>query len=413
MAPAPHAEYARPPRWFAAAWCAGAGALAGYLTARGAAELWWVDAVAGAAAFGALAAALGAAEPPRWLARLLCMGALGVPGALAYGAGYGLLMAALGFLLGGAALWLGSGRYRQALPSYAAAWEVLWFYALRGVCGLIFLFLMVPILVLVPLSFNQEPYFSFTAGMLNFEPGAWSLRWYADILHSGMAAPGAIEGWWADLWRNARWVQAIKNSFLIGVPATLLATALGTLAAVGLARSEMPFRRAVMALLISPMVVPLVITASGMFYAFSSVALAKTYAGLILAHAVLGVPFVVITVTATLAGFDRSLVHAAASLGASHTRTFFQVQLPLILPGVMVGALFAFITSFDEVVVVLQLADVTQRTLPRQMFTGLREQISPTILAVATIFVLLSALLLLSVELVRRRTERRLRAGRA
>ena len=412
MAPAPHAEYARPPRWFAAAWCAGAGALAGYLTARGAAELWWVDAIAGAAAFGALAAALNAAEPPRWLARLLCMGALGVPGALAYGAGYGLLMAALGFLLGGAALWLGSGRYRRALPSYAAAWEVLWFYALRGVCGLVFLFLVVPILVLIPLSFNQEPYFSFTAGMLNFEPGAWSLRWYADILHSGMAAPGGAEGWWGDLWRNARWVQAIKNSFLIGVPATLLATALGTLAAIGLSRSEMPFRRAVMALLISPMVVPLVITASGMFYAFSSVALAKTYAGLILAHAVLGVPFVVITVTATLSGFDRSLVHAAASLGASHTRTFFQVQLPLILPGVMVGALFAFITSFDEVVVVLQLADVTQRTLPRQMFTGLREQISPTILAVATVFVLLSALLLLSIELVRRRTERRLRADR-
>ena len=412
MAPAPHAEYARPPRWFAAAWCAGAGALAGYLTARGAAELWWVDAVAGAAAFGALAAALNAAEPPRWLARLLCMGALGVPGALAYGAGYGLLMAALGFLLGGAALWLGSGRYRRALPPYAAAWEVLWFYALRGVCGLVFLFLVVPILVLIPLSFNQEPYFSFTAGMLNFEPGAWSLRWYADILHSGMAAPGAADGWWADLWRNARWVQAIKNSFLIGIPATLLATALGTLAAIGLSRSEMPFRRAVMALLISPMVVPLVITASGMFYAFSSVALAKTYAGLILAHAVLGVPFVVITVTATLSGFDRSLVHAAASLGASHTRTFFQVQLPLILPGVMVGALFAFITSFDEVVVVLQLADVTQRTLPRQMFTGLREQISPTILAVATVFVLLSALLLLAIELVRRRTERRLRADR-
>ena len=411
MAPPPHAEQTRPPRWFAAAWCAAAGAAAGYLTARGAAELWWVDVIAGAAAFAALAAALTATEPPRWLARLLCMGALGAPGALAYGTGYGLLMAALGYLLGGAALWLASGRYRRRLPPYAAAWEVLWFYALRGVCGLVFLFLVVPILVLIPLSFNQEPYFSFTVGMLNFEPDAWSLRWYADILHSGMAAPAATAGWWADLWQNARWVQAIKNSFLIGIPATLLATALGTLAAVGLSRSEMPFRRAVMALLISPMVVPLVITASGVFYAFSTVALAKTYAGLILAHAVLGVPFVVITVTATLAGFDRSLVHAAASLGASHLRTFFQVQLPLILPGVMVGALFAFITSFDEVVVVLQMADVTQRTLPRQMFTGLREQISPTILAVATIFVLLSALLLLSLELVRRRTER-LHAGR-
>ena len=413
MPPLPHSEQTRPPRWFAAAWCAGAGAVAGYLTARGAADLGGLHALLGAALFGTLAAALDALRPPRWAARLLCMAALGVPGALVYGPGYGLLMAALGYLLGGAALWLGSGRYRRPLPPYAAGWEVLWFYALRGICGLVFLFLVLPILVLIPLSFNQEPYFSFTAGMLNFEPGAWSLRWYADLLHSGMTAPAAVEGWWGDLWRNARWVQAVKNSFLIGIPAALLATALGTLAAIGLSRSEMPYRRAVMALLISPMVVPLVITASGVFYAFSSVALAKTYAGLIFAHAVLGVPFVVITVTATLAGFDRSLVHAAASLGASHTRTFFQVQLPLILPGVMVGALFAFITSFDEVVVVLQLADVTQRTLPRQMFTGLREQISPTILAVATIFVLLSALLLLSIELVRRRTERRLRAGSA
>jgi putative spermidine/putrescine transport system permease protein len=161
-----------------------------------------------------------------------------------------------------------------------------------------------------------------------------------------------------------------------------------------------------MALLISPMIVPLVITASGLFFFFSSVGLAKTYLGIILAHAALGTPFVIITVTATLSGFDQSLTRASANMGAGPIRTFFKVQMPLILPGVISGALFAFITSFDEVVAVLQLADVRQRTIPRQMFSGIREQISPTILAVATILVIISILLLTTVELLRRRSER-------
>jgi putative spermidine/putrescine transport system permease protein len=168
----------------------------------------------------------------------------------------------------------------------------------------------------------------------------------------------------------------------------------------------MPWKRSLMALLISPMVIPLVITASGLFFFFSKVGLAGTYFGLILAHAVLGTPFVIITVTATLVGFDKSLVRAAASLGAGPVLTFWKIQMPLILPGVISGALFAFITSFDEVVVVLQLADVTQRTIPRQMFSGIREQISPTILAVATLLVLLSIVLLTAIELLRRRSER-------
>jgi putative spermidine/putrescine transport system permease protein len=221
-----------------------------------------------------------------------------------------------------------------------------------------------------------------------------------------MAAPDAVEGWWRDMWQNAQWIRSIKNSIFIGIFATLLSTALGTIAAIGLARSEMPWKRSLMALLISPMVIPLVITASGLFFFFSKVGLAGTYFGLILAHAVLGTPFVIITVTATLVGFDKSLVRAAASLGAGPVLTFWKIQMPLILPGVISGALFAFITSFDEVVVVLQLADVTQRTIPRQMFSGIREQISPTILAVATLLVLLSIVLLTAIELLRRRSER-------
>ena len=221
-----------------------------------------------------------------------------------------------------------------------------------------------------------------------------------------MAAPDALYGWWSDMWQNAQWIRSIKNSFFIGIFATLLATGLGTLAAIGLSRSEMPYRRPIMALLISPMIVPLVITASGLFYFFSDIGLAKTYLGLILAHAALGTPFVIITVTATLVGFDKSLTQAAANMGAGPITTFFKVQMPLILPGVISGGLFAFITSFDEVVVALQLADVVQRTIPRQMFSGIREQISPTILAVATILVIISIFLLTIVEMLRRRSER-------
>ena len=294
----------------------------------------------------------------------------------------------------------------MALPPYASTGERVWYYSFRVICGLIFVFLMAPILIVLPLSFNVEPYFSFTEGMLAFDPEAYSTRWYADILRNGMAAPDAIEGWWADMWNNAQWIRSIKNSFFIGFFATLVATALGTLAAVGLSRSEMPFKGAIMAMLISPMIVPLVITASGLFYSFSQVGLGKTYVGLILAHAVLGTPFVIITVTATLVGFDKSLVRAAASMGANPVTTFFKVQMPLILPGVISGALFAFITSFDEVVIVLQMADVEQRTIPRQMFSGIREQISPTILAVATILVIISIGLLTTVEILRRRSER-------
>jgi len=312
----------------------------------------------------------------------------------------------------------------SGLPPYASTGERVWYYSFRVICGLIFIFLITPILVVLPLSFNAQPYFSFTNEMLTFEEGAFSTRWYWDILENGMANPSATEGWWADVWQNAQWVRAVKNSFFIGIFATLIATALGTLAAIGLSRSEMPFSKVIMSILISPMIIPLVITGASMFSFFSldfnpanwvvegdqppedRWQLAFTYGGLILAHAALGTPFVIITVTATLASFDQSLVRAAQSMGADPVRTFFKVQMPLILPGVISGALFAFITSFDEVVVVLQMATAEQRTIPRQMFSGIREQISPTILAVATILVIISIALLATVEMLRRRSEK-------
>ena len=294
------------------------------------------------------------------------------------------------------------------LPPYTTTGERIWHYTFRVICGLVFLFLMLPILVVLPLSFNVSPYFSFTEGMMSFDPEAYSLRWYKDILTNGMKVPDAPVDWaWiSDTWNNAQWMRAILNSFFIGICATLLSTALGTLAAIGLSREEMPYRRLIMSILISPMIVPLVITAAGMFFFYSKIHLSQTYIGVIMAHAVLGTPFVIITVTATLVGFDKSLVRAANSLGAGPITTFFKVQMPLIIPGVISGGLFAFITSFDEVVAVLFLASPEQRTIPRQMWSGIREQISPTILAVATLLVILSVILLTVIELLRRRSDR-------
>lgn len=316
----------------------------------------------------------------------------------------------------------------MALPTYATPLERIWYYAFRVICALIFLFLIAPILVVIPLSFNVEPYFTFTEKMLTLDPEGYSTRWYDALLtfgHPTAEAPRDAQ-WWSTVWNRATWVQAAKNSFWVGLWATILATTLGTIAALGLSRPEMPYRRLIMALLISPMIVPIIIIAVGMsfFFAKACVApdsamalifgwalsekgcLANSHLGVIMAHAVLGIPFVIITVTATLSGFDQSLIRAAQSLGANPRTTFFKVIMPLILPGVISGALFAFVTSFDEVVAVLFIAGPDQQTIPRQMFNGIREAISPAILAVATILVVISVLLLASVELLRRRSDR-------
>ncbi len=273
-------------------------------------------------------------------------------------------------------------------PLHATRSERAWYYTFRTLCVLIFIFLVGPIFVIIPLSFNELPYFTFTPEMLAFDPAGYSTKWYQEFF------------------TEDSWQRAVQNSFLIAVFATLISTFLGTLAALGLSRPEMPFRKTIMALLISPMIVPLIISAAGMYFFYARIGLASTHIGVILAHAALGIPFVIITVTATLVGFDHSLTRAAASLGSSPTRTFFVVIVPLILPGVISGALLAFITSFDEVVVVLFVGSVEQRTIPWKMFSGIREEIRPTILAVATLLVVVSIILLTMVELLRRRSER-------
>jgi putative spermidine/putrescine transport system permease protein len=269
----------------------------------------------------------------------------------------------------------------MAVPAYATPAERIWYYAHRVICGTVLLFLIAPILAIMPLSFNSVPFFTYPM------PGL-SLRWYQDFFFTD------------------RWQTGLQNSIIVAVSVTLLSTTLGTLAALGLSRANFPYRTAVMSMLISPIVVPIVITAVGMYFFYADVGLLNSYAGLILAHTTLAAPFVVITVTATLIGFDHSLSRAAAGLGAPPTTVFFKVILPLILPGMISGALFAFGTSFDEVVVVLFVASPEQRTLPKVMFAGIREQISPTITAAATVLILVSVAMLTTVELLRRRSER-------
>ena len=276
----------------------------------------------------------------------------------------------------------------MALPAYATPVDRMVHYGVRTGAGLVFAFLMLPILVIIPLSFNALPYFTFNEEMLKLNPDAYSLRWYQDMF------------------ANEQWIHSIKNSFIIGIAATLLATLLGTLAALGLSRPLMPWRIPIMSLLISPMIVPIIITAAGMFFFYSSVGLSQTTTGIILAHTALGTPFVVITVTATLFGFDTTLMRASANLGATPVQTFFRVVVPMILPGVISGGLFAFVISFDEVVCVIFLAGFEQRTIPRQMWAGIREQISPTILAVATLLIVFSVCMMIVLELLRRRNER-------
>ena len=293
-----------------------------------------------------------------------------------------------GWLFAWFSFWLYEGRYRAKVPPYLTPGQVLWHFTFRVICGAILIFLITPILVVMPLSFNAENFFTFTPEMLRFDPEGYSLRHYRDFFTS------------------SDWQNALRNSVMIAPVATLLSVSFGTLAAIGLSQPHVPFRRAIMAVLISPMIVPLIISAAGMYFFYSRIGLQGTYLGVVLAHAALGIPFVIITVTATLVGFDRSLTRAAANMGANPVTTFFRVQMPLILPGVISGGLFAFITSFDEVVVVLFVGSAGQKTLPWQMFTGLREQISPTILAVATILVIISVALLTVVELLRRRSER-------
>lgn len=251
--------------------------------------------------------------------------------------------------------------------------RILWW----GWSLLVLAFLLAPIAVVVPLSFSTGSFLSFPL------PGV-GLRWYEAFFGS-------------DFWR-----LALENSAFIGIAATIGATMLGTAAAVGLWSARFPGRGAVMAVIVSPMVVPSIITAVAMTFAYGAFGLANSYAGMIIAHIALTSPFVVVTVLATLQHFDRRLMQAASASGAPPLTAFRRVMLPLILPGVVAGGLFALAVSLDESVVVLFLAGPGQRTLPRQMFAGLKDTIELTIMAAATILIVVATLLMAATTFLRR-----------
>ena len=274
----------------------------------------------------------------------------------------------------------------MALPQYATPSQHIWHWSFRIICVLVFFFLVAPIIVIIPISVSSS-------SLLNYP------------------LPGLSWKWFEVIFTPYPWMLSLENSIIIASATTFLATILGTLAAYGLTSVEFRFKPLVMALLLSPMMVPLVITALAAYFVFARVGLAGTFTGMILAHTVLAVPFVVITVTATLQGFDRNMVRAAQSLGARPITAFFGVTLPLIMPGVISGAIFAFVTSFDEIVVALFIASPAQHTLPRQLFSGLRDNLDPSIVAIATVLIAVSVAMMAVVELLRWRSERLTRAA--
>ena len=263
-------------------------------------------------------------------------------------------------------------------PLYYTLADKAGWWLLRLVCVAVLVYLLAPILAIIPLSFSSSSFLSYPM------PGL-SLRWYENLFN----AP--------------EWANATRNSFIVAPLATILATILGTMAAVGLARINFWGKGLLMSLLIAPMVVPIVVVGVSTYLFFAKIGLNDTYLGLILVHAALGAPFVLTTVLATLQSFNENLIRASLSLGAGHITTFFRVTLPIIAPGVISGALFAFATSFDEVVVTLFIAGPDQITLPRQMFTGIRENINPTIAAVATLLIIFTTSLMLALEWLRGR----------
>jgi putative spermidine/putrescine transport system permease protein len=269
----------------------------------------------------------------------------------------------------------------MALQPYASYTEKIWYYTIRIFCVAVLVGLVLPIFAIIPISFTSDT-------MLSYPMPGLSFRWFIEFFNSVM------------------WTLSMKNSFIIAFATTFLATGLGTIAALGLTMTDFPFKGVITGIMIMPMVVPIVISAVGIYFFYAWIGLTSTYIGMILAHTALATPFVVITVTATLQGFNRNQIRAGSSLGASPAAVFFKITLPQILPGVISGALFAFVTSFDEVIVALFIAGSEQYTLPRQMFAGIREKYNPTIAAVATMMIVVSVFLLVTVELLRRRSER-------
>ena len=243
----------------------------------------------------------------------------------------------------------------------------LWLYLLAV---LVMAFLIVPTLIVVPMSFSASQY-------LEFPPREWSLRWYENYFGS------------------ASWLQATATSLKAGTLTALFATPLGTLAAYGLFVSRLRWAALVFTLLVTPMIVPIILVGIAVFYAYVQLRLVNTLMGIVLAHSVLAIPLVLLIVTSALKSYDMSQEMAARSLGASRPRAFLTVTLPQIRFAVVTGAILAFLTSFDEIIVAMFVSGGANSTLTRNMFASLRDQIDPTIAAISTVMIAVSSLLIL------------------
>lgn len=251
------------------------------------------------------------------------------------------------------------------------------------ICFLIGLFLILPILLVIPMSFSSVSY-------LQFPPPGYSWKWYIQFF------------------TDPSWYGPALQSFQIALISMVFSTILGTLASFGLVRGKFPGRQALFTLLISPMIVPIIIIAVAIYAFFSRLHLTDTATGLVIGHTIIAVPFVIIAVSASLRGFDDDLEKAARILGASPLTTFFKVTFPIIKPGVVTGALFAFIRSFDETVVSIFLCSIEVRTLPKRMWEGIRTEITPIIASVSTLLILFSLILLVVMGIYREKSKRKL-----
>ncbi|WP_377295232.1 ABC transporter permease [Rhizobium sp. SG2393] len=238
-------------------------------------------------------------------------------------------------------------------------------------CLLVAILLLAPTLVVIPMSFNENK-------SLAFPPVGFSWQWYGNFFS------------------NPDWTTSFVNSLIVATIVAVLATVLGTLAAFGVSRAAARTGGLLRALLITPMVVPGVVLAIGIYAVYLDAHLVGTVTGFVLAHTMLAIPFVLIAVQASLEVFDRRLETAAASLGAGRLTVFRTVTLPLILPGLLSGALFAFITSFDEVIVALFITSPYLKTLPVQIYASITRDADPTVAAVGTLLFLATSLIIIA-----------------
>lgn len=253
---------------------------------------------------------------------------------------------------------------------------------LYGFVALILAWLIIPIIIIVPMSFSS-------ARFLTFPPPSWSLRWYEAYLGS------------------AAWMQATRVSLIVSVSSAILATIFGTAAAYALNMTSSRQMRSLQMLLLLPLVVPIVITAVGVFLVYAQVGLLASMTGLILANTMLGLPYVVISVLVGLRKFDPTQEMVSRSLGMNRLRTFFVVTLPQIRPSVISGMLFAFISAIDETVVSLFIAGGEYQTLTKRMFTALRDEIDPTIAAISSLLTAISFILVMLVAINARSADRK------